>query len=115
MARARNIKPAFFDNDLLAEIEPLGRLLINKKEELGCEGLLLSDDISMLGDVLSKFVAEYIPSEKSICSTIYFTYKLRNSTGHNLAWDVSFDANTYRELFENVLYSIFHLIEVRNR
>lgn len=27
MARARNIKPAFFDNDLLAEIEPLGRLL----------------------------------------------------------------------------------------
>lgn len=26
MARARNIKPAFFNNDLLAEIEPLGRL-----------------------------------------------------------------------------------------
>jgi len=27
MARARNIKPSFFDNDLLAEIDPLGRLL----------------------------------------------------------------------------------------
>ncbi len=27
MARSRNIKPAFFDNDALAEIEPLGRLL----------------------------------------------------------------------------------------
>lgn len=27
MARARNIKPSFFDNDELAEIEPLGRLL----------------------------------------------------------------------------------------
>lgn len=27
MARARNIKPSFFDNDLLAESEPLGRLL----------------------------------------------------------------------------------------
>lgn len=27
MARARNIKPAFFDNDLLAEIDPIGRLL----------------------------------------------------------------------------------------
>jgi len=27
MARARNIKPAFFDNDELAELEPLGRLL----------------------------------------------------------------------------------------
>ena len=27
MARARNIKPAFFDNDELAEIPPLGRLL----------------------------------------------------------------------------------------
>ena len=27
MARARNIKPAFFNNDELAEIEPLGRLL----------------------------------------------------------------------------------------
>lgn len=26
MARARNIKPAFFSNDLLADIEPLGRL-----------------------------------------------------------------------------------------
>jgi hypothetical protein len=26
MARARNIKPAFFNNDLLAEIEPLGRI-----------------------------------------------------------------------------------------
>lgn len=27
MARARNIKPGFFQNDLLAEIEPIGRLL----------------------------------------------------------------------------------------
>lgn len=27
MARARNIKPSFFDNDLLAECDPLGRLL----------------------------------------------------------------------------------------
>jgi hypothetical protein len=27
MARARNIKPAFFSNDLLAEIDPIGRLL----------------------------------------------------------------------------------------
>lgn len=27
MARARNIKPAFFMNDELAEIDPLGRLL----------------------------------------------------------------------------------------
>jgi uncharacterized protein YlbG (UPF0298 family) len=27
MARARNIKPAFFNNDLLAEIDPIGRLL----------------------------------------------------------------------------------------
>lgn len=27
MARARNIKPAFFTNDLLAEVDPLGRLL----------------------------------------------------------------------------------------
>ena len=26
MARARNIKPAFFSNDTLADIEPLGRL-----------------------------------------------------------------------------------------
>ena len=27
MARSRNIKPSFFNNDILAEIEPLGRLL----------------------------------------------------------------------------------------
>ena len=27
MARARNIKPSFFTNDVLAEIDPLGRLL----------------------------------------------------------------------------------------
>lgn len=27
MARARNIKPGFFQNELLAEIDPLGRLL----------------------------------------------------------------------------------------
>lgn len=27
MARSRNIKPAFFSNDILADIEPLGRLL----------------------------------------------------------------------------------------
>ena len=27
MARARNIKPSFFNNDVLADIEPLGRLL----------------------------------------------------------------------------------------
>lgn len=27
MARSRNIKPGFFENDLLAEVDPLGRLL----------------------------------------------------------------------------------------
>jgi len=27
MARARNIKPGFFTNDLLAEVDPLGRIL----------------------------------------------------------------------------------------
>lgn len=27
MARARNIKPSFFNNDILADVEPLGRLL----------------------------------------------------------------------------------------
>ena len=27
MARSRNIKPGFFTNDILAEVDPLGRLL----------------------------------------------------------------------------------------
>jgi hypothetical protein len=54
MARARNIKPGFFSNDLLAEINPLGRLLF--------AGLwTLADRAGRLEDRPKKIKAEVLP------------------------------------------------------
>ena len=54
MARARNLKPAFFTNDLLAEIEPLGRLLF---QGLWC----LADREGRLVDRPKRIKAELLP------------------------------------------------------
>ena len=54
MARARNLKPAFFTNDLLAEIEPLGRLLF---QGLWC----LADREGRLVDRPKRIKAELFP------------------------------------------------------
>lgn len=54
MARARNLKPSFFTNDILAEIDPLGRLLF---QGLWC----LSDREGRLEDRPKKIKAEILP------------------------------------------------------
>lgn len=54
MARARNLKPSFFTNDVLAEIEPLGRLLF---QGLWC----LADREGRLEDRPKKIKAELLP------------------------------------------------------
>jgi hypothetical protein len=54
MARARNLKPGFFTNDLLAEIDPLGRLLF---QGLWC----LADREGRLEDRPKKIKAEVLP------------------------------------------------------
>lgn len=54
MARSRNIKPGFFTNDVLAEIEPLGRLLF--------AGLwTIADRAGRLEDRPKKIKAEILP------------------------------------------------------
>lgn len=54
MARARNLKPSFFTNDLLGEIEPLGRLLF--------AGLwTLADREGRLDDRPKRIKAELLP------------------------------------------------------
>lgn len=54
MARARNLKPSFFTNDVLAEIDPLGRLLF---QGLWC----LADRSGRLEDRPKKIKAELLP------------------------------------------------------
>lgn len=54
MARARNLKPSFFTNDVLAEIDPLGRLLF---QGLWC----LADREGRLEDRPKKIKAELLP------------------------------------------------------
>jgi hypothetical protein len=54
MARARNIKPSFFTNDTLAEIEPLGRLLF---QGLWCH----ADREGRMEDRPRKLKAEILP------------------------------------------------------
>lgn len=54
MARARNIKPSFFTNDTLAEVDPLGRLLF---QGLWC----LADREGRLEDRPKRIKAELLP------------------------------------------------------
>jgi hypothetical protein len=54
MARARNLKPSFFTNDILAEIDPLGRILF---QGLWC----LADRAGRLEDRPKKIKAEVLP------------------------------------------------------
>src|SRR4030042_5913798 len=54
MARSRNIKPGFFTNDILAEIEPLGRILF--------EGLwTIADREGRLEDRIKKIKVHCFP------------------------------------------------------
>lgn len=58
MARARNLKPSFFTNDLLAEIDPLGRLLF---QGLWC----IADREGRLLDRPKKIKAEILPFDNA--------------------------------------------------
>jgi hypothetical protein len=60
MARARNIKPGFFANDVLAEIDPLGRLLF--------AGLwTIADREGRLEDRIKKIKAQILPYDDCDC------------------------------------------------
>ncbi len=93
---------------------PLGSILIDKKVELGIPDFKTQSNLKLLRQIINKFIEYHLKSCPSITQSIFFTYKLRNATGHNLAWDVKFCANTYKELFENILYSIFYLIDKKH-
>lgn len=63
MARARNIKPGFFANDLLAEIEPLGRILF--------AGLwTIADREGRLEDRVKKIKAQVLPYDDCNCDAL---------------------------------------------
>lgn len=63
MARARNIKPGFFSNDLLAEIEPLGRLLF--------AGLwTIADREGRIEDRVKKIKAQVLPYDDCDCDAL---------------------------------------------
>jgi len=57
MARARNIKPGFFMDDVLAEIEPLGRILF---AGLWC----IADREGRLEDRPKRIKAEVLPYDE---------------------------------------------------
>ncbi len=63
MARSRNIKPGFFTNDKLAELNPLARILFIGLWCLAdCEGRLL--------DRPNKIKAELLPYDKCDCEKL---------------------------------------------
>lgn len=63
MARARNIKPGFFTNDLLAEVDPLGRLLF--------AGLwTIADREGRLEDRPKKIKAQTLPYDTCDCDAL---------------------------------------------
>lgn len=63
MARARNIKPGFFTNDLLAEVNPLGRLLF--------AGLwTIADRDGRLEDRVKKIKAQVLPYDDCDCDSL---------------------------------------------
>jgi hypothetical protein len=63
MARARNIKPGFFSNDLLAEIEPLGRILF--------AGLwTIADREGRMEDRVKKIKAQVLPYDDCDCAAL---------------------------------------------
>lgn len=63
MARARNIKPGFFANDLLAEIEPLGRILF--------AGIwTIADRAGRLEDRVKKIKASCLPYDECDCDAL---------------------------------------------
>lgn len=83
MARARNIKPGFFSNDVLAEIDPLGRLLF--------AGLwTIADREGRLEDRPKRIKAEVLPYDN--CNIDELLQAL-NSKGFILRYSV--DGNGY--------------------
>lgn len=63
MARARNIKPGFFSNDLLAEINPLGRILF--------AGIwTIADKEGRLEDRVKKIKAQILPYDDCDCDAL---------------------------------------------
>lgn len=90
MARSRNIKPSFFTNDDLAEIEPLGRLLFialwtmadregrleDRPRRIKAEALPYDDaDVDALLDALHKlgFILRYVVSGNRYIQVCAFT------------------------------------------
>jgi len=61
--RARNLKPGFFKNDRLAEIEPLGRLLF---AGLWC----MADSRGRLEDRVLRIKAEVLPYDSCDCDAL---------------------------------------------
>jgi len=90
---------------------PLGNILNNKKAQLEIPDFDTRGNLWFLTDITKEFIEYQLKSRQNITQSIFFTYKLRNATGHNLAWNVNFCANTYTDLFENILFSIFYLID----
>lgn len=90
MARTRNLKPAFFTNDKLAEVEPLGRLLfqglwchadregrlLDRAKKLKAEILPYDDcDIEKLLTALAErgFIERYVVNEVHYIQVVTFT------------------------------------------
>jgi hypothetical protein len=77
VARARNIKPSFFTNDVLAEIDPLGRLLF---QGLWC----IADREGRLEDRPKKIKAEVLPYDDCDVEELLNTL---NETGFILRYE----------------------------
>lgn len=86
MARARNIKPGFFTNDVLAEVDPLGRILF--------AGLwTIADREGRLEDRPKKIKAQVLPYDECSCDSL-----LQDLHKHGFIQRYSLDGNGYIQI-----------------
>jgi hypothetical protein len=100
MARARNIKPSFFKNELLGEIDPLAGLLFISL-------WTLADKAGRLEDRPSRIRAETFPYRENIDINGYLTQLV--SLG--FIWRYEVDGNKYIQVIEFVKHQSPHSTE----
>jgi hypothetical protein len=102
MARARNIKPGFFTNDVLAEVDPLGRILF--------AGLwTIADREGRLEDRPKKIRAQILPYDDCNCDALL---QALHKYGFILRYEV--DGNAYIQIVKWAEHQNPHIKEAES-
>lgn len=102
MARARNIKPGFFTNDLLAEVNPLGRILF--------AGLwTIADRDGRLEDRPKKIKAQVLPYDDCDCDAL-----LQDLHKHGFILRYEINGNRYVQIVKWVEHQNPHVKEAES-